>query len=163
MPGGIGQVRALALPVTAIRDAMLRQRGHLFVWVPVCLGVGIGTYFALPVEPGIRAAGAAVVGAAALCGLLALAGEAWRPLVAALLLALIGLTLAAARSQSVAAPVLGWRFYGPIEGRRTRTTVAASATDRIDSARRSNSTATSMTATMTKARSVGIARPASAR
>ena len=117
MPGGIGQVRALALPVTAIRDAMLRQRGHLFVWVPVCLGVGIGTYFALPVEPGVRAAGAAVVGAVALCGLLALAGEAWRPLVAALLLALIGLTLAAARSQSVAAPVLGWRFYGPIEGR----------------------------------------------
>ncbi|TDK49893.1 competence protein, partial [Antarcticimicrobium luteum] len=67
--------------VAARLDAALdRQRGHLFPWAPVCLGLGIGFYFTLAAEPGrwvflitaiIAAAGAAAAlvrpgGAAAL-------------------------------------------------------------------------------------------------
>ena len=31
------------------------QRGYLMPWAPVCFGLGIGLYFALPVEPGVWA------------------------------------------------------------------------------------------------------------
>ncbi|MFC4668675.1 ComEC/Rec2 family competence protein [Seohaeicola nanhaiensis] len=97
--------------------ALLNQRGHLFPWTPVAMACGIGLYFALPVEPG-RAAYAA----AALIGLAA-AFAAWRwpggwPALgwAAALLA-AGFSLAGLRANGVAAPVLGWRYYGEIEGR----------------------------------------------
>lgn len=36
-----------------IENALLAQRGQLFCWVPVCLGIGIGGYFGLPIEPDI--------------------------------------------------------------------------------------------------------------
>ena len=32
-------------------NALLAQRGHLFCWTPVFLGIGIGGYFMLPSEP----------------------------------------------------------------------------------------------------------------
>ena len=41
---------------------MLRQRGHLFCWVPVCLALGIGWYFSLRAEPsGVMLAAVACV------------------------------------------------------------------------------------------------------
>ena len=92
-------------------------RGQLFVWVPVFLGGGIGLYFALPAEPALPVF--VGLGAAAL----ALAGLGWRlgggaaPILWALALVLGGVVLAGARTQQVAAPVLGWRYYGPVEGR----------------------------------------------
>lgn len=98
-------------------SALAAQRGHLFPWVPVCLGTGIGLYFALPAEP--SAMGWAGVAACALAAALAFwrAGEAWSPLWAALLLLLLGPLLAGARTQMVAAPVLEHRFYGAVGGR----------------------------------------------
>ncbi|WP_240722729.1 ComEC/Rec2 family competence protein [Poseidonocella sp. HB161398] len=101
-----------------LTDALIApQRGHLFPWVPVMLALGIGGYFALPAEPGpaglAAAAALAVLGAAASLR----APEGIAPLVLGLALVAAGGALAAWRTQSVAAPVLSFRYYGPVEGR----------------------------------------------
>lgn len=97
--------------------ALDRQRGHLFPWVPVLFGTGVGLYFAWPGEPGwwiyLKAV---LVGGAG--GSLAL----WRPgglaaLGWAAALVAGGLVAATARAHLVAAPVLPARYYGPVEGR----------------------------------------------
>lgn len=104
-------------PVLAGLEALGAARGRLMPWAPVFLSLGIGLYFALGVEP----AAAAIAAAAALAVALALA--AWRgsgllrvPATGLGLVAL-GLVLAALRAHLVAAPVLPFRYYGPIEGR----------------------------------------------
>ena len=92
-------------------------RGRLMLWAPVFLGLGIGTYFALPAEPG---AGVFAAGLAGLLGLVLLAVRGPEPgQVPAMALAWIvfGILLAGWRAHSVAAPVLGFRYYGPVEGR----------------------------------------------
>ncbi len=96
---------------------LLNQRGHLFPWAPVCLALGIGGYFLFPVEPG-QAVYAAVFGAAALSGLAAFHRPGgWAALGWALALIALGFILAGQRAHRVAAPVLDWRYYGPVEGR----------------------------------------------
>lgn len=105
--------KCLALP----GSGLLAQRGQLFHWVPVCLGVGIGIYFALGVEPGLLKVGAVLL-AAVICALLARkVNIAVQPVLIGLALMGAGLGLAALRAQSVGAPVLNWRYYGPVEGR----------------------------------------------
>jgi len=96
---------------------LLMQRGHLFGWVPVMLGLGIGVYFALPVEPQLWQLGAVLSVSALLAVVAGRFGAAFGPLVLGLAIAGAGLSLAAARAHSVAGPVLGFRYYGPIEGR----------------------------------------------
>ncbi|MCB1335460.1 MAG: ComEC/Rec2 family competence protein [Roseivivax sp.] len=100
-----------------LSQAIQSQRGMLSCWVPVCLGIGIGGYFALRVEPS-----AAMLAALGLAGLAAAAlarraGGAWSPLLMAAALAAMGLGLAGARAHSVAGVVLAYRYYGPVEGR----------------------------------------------
>ncbi|EAR51521.1 Putative Competence protein [Oceanicola granulosus HTCC2516] len=94
--------------------------------MPVCLGAGIGIYFALPVEPGPWAR----AGLAALAPALALAarraGLLAGPVLLALALVAAGVSLASARAHAVAAPVLGFRYYGPVEGRVIRVDRSAS-------------------------------------
>ncbi len=97
--------------------AVEAQRGHLFVWAPVALSAGIGGYFALPREPAVWLL------ALAGCGTAALALLTWRiapraaPFALAAALVLAGLALAGLRAHLVAGPVLGFRYYGPVEGR----------------------------------------------
>ncbi|RVV99981.1 ComEC/Rec2 family competence protein [Mesobaculum littorinae] len=101
---------------TGIFATVDRQRGHLFPWLPVFLGVGIGVYFVLPVEPSRAEWG--MLGAGCLACLVRLGRQpAARPLTLALAMALAGALLAGARTQIVAAPVLGFRYYGAVEGR----------------------------------------------
>ncbi len=100
-----------------IQDALLAQRGALIGWVPVCLACGIGGYFALPEEPGIL-----IFIGLAICVLLLWAASrlvhvAYAPLIIGLILILMGAGLAKWRTTAVEAPVLGFRYYGPIEGR----------------------------------------------
>lgn len=97
--------------------ALAAQRGRLFLFVPVCLGIGIGIYFGLPVEPAPE--DWAWLGAAMVClGALAVALPAnLRPLAIACLTIGLGGALAGARTHVVAAAVLEYRYYGPIEGR----------------------------------------------
>ncbi|WP_298838521.1 ComEC/Rec2 family competence protein [uncultured Roseobacter sp.] len=100
-----------------MRATLLIQRGHLFEWVPVLLAVGIGCYFSLRFEPSlVFLAGVAAAGLALLL-LARFLGEAWGPLAVGLALVTGGFMLAAERAHDVAGPVLGWRYYGPVEGR----------------------------------------------
>lgn len=92
------------------------QRGSLFPWAPVFFGIGIGVFFALRFEPG-QAVWSGVAGLALFAGLVAVRAPNMRLCVAALMLALAGFTIAGLRAHSVAEPVLGFRYYGPIDGR----------------------------------------------
>ncbi|MCR9126141.1 MAG: ComEC family competence protein [Rhodobacteraceae bacterium] len=101
----------------ALDLALLRQRGHLLPWAPVFLAVGIAGFFTMRSEPGPPAyLAVAVAGALA-------AAAAWRwpgglaALGWAIALTAAGFALAGVRAHRVADPVLGWRYYGPIEGR----------------------------------------------
>nr|WP_073327836.1 ComEC/Rec2 family competence protein [Wenxinia saemankumensis] len=100
-----------------VAAAIARQRGHGLTWVPVALGTGIGIYFALPAEPGSAAWAALGAGALVLLALAARAGESAAPLFVGVALVACGAGLAGLRTASTAAPVLGFRYYGPIEGR----------------------------------------------
>lgn len=97
--------------------AWWQQRGHLFPWVPVWLGCGIGLYFALKSEPGPWVYAVSV--GSCCTGLFAIwwFGRARAPLIWALVLVVLGALLAGARAHQLAEPVLDWRYYGPIEGR----------------------------------------------
>lgn len=101
----------------AICEMILNQRGFLFGWVPVCLAIGIGAYFAVQFEPATGAIWA-VAGCAVGLFLLARAlPEVSAPFAFGVALVLAGFCLAAVRAHGVGGPVLGWRYYGPIEGR----------------------------------------------
>ena len=110
-------MRAMTRGLAWGEAALLAQQGHLFPWVPVALAFGIGVYFSLLSEPGTAVfAGLAVV--AAVCAAMAL----WRPggwaaIGWAVALVSVGVCLAGIRTATVAEPVLGWRYYGPVEGR----------------------------------------------
>lgn len=106
-------MRVLTGPLEALGAA----RGRLLPWAPVFLSIGIGLYFALRVEPGavVLAASGLVAAGAALFGLRG-PGLARAPAVGLALVA-GGLLLASARTHLVAAPVLTFRYYGPVEGR----------------------------------------------
>ncbi|WP_264213662.1 ComEC/Rec2 family competence protein [Leisingera thetidis] len=100
----------------AITDQLQAQRGHLFPWTPVFLGTGIGAYFSLKSEPGMTVIAAfAVLSVVLACCAVRprpLAFLCWAPAFAA-----AGLSLAGVRAHLVAAPVLDFRYYGPVEGR----------------------------------------------
>lgn len=93
------------------------QRGRLFLWIPVCLSLGIGLYFLIDFEP---MAGLVQILCAVNAGLFVFAAIDRNTTSAMLLRAsviiLLGFLLAVLRSHLVAEPVLGWRYYGPIEG-----------------------------------------------
>lgn len=110
--------------------AGIAQRAGLLPWAPIWMALGIGGWFALPNEPGT-----AFYAALAIAGLLALSvrlllprwcwagrigwewGDRLRLLCIAVLLVTGGAGLAGLRGQMVAAPVLEFRYYGPVEGR----------------------------------------------
>ena len=93
------------------------ERGRFLHWVPIFLATGIGGYFLWPNEPSetiYMALGGFV--------LLMLAVR-WRlpwgygPVAGMFALVALGICLAGARAHYVAGPVLGYRYYGAIEGR----------------------------------------------
>ncbi|WP_335743936.1 ComEC/Rec2 family competence protein [Sulfitobacter alexandrii] len=96
---------------------LLAQRGGLICWVPVCLAIGIGTYFSLAVEPGVSMLVGLAVVALALTVAARRLPEPVAPLGFAIALCICGVVLAAVRAHGVAGPVLAWRYYGPVEGR----------------------------------------------
>ena len=119
-----------ALAAAGLR-AVAAQRGHLLPWAPVCLGAGIGAWFALPEEPGAAAyALLAVLGVLAAAGARRLPEDA-RPLAGALALMVLGALLAGLRAHLQAAPVLEFRYYGPVEGRVVKIDRSASGALRL--------------------------------
>lgn len=117
-------------------------RAGLFAWVPVCLSAGIMLWFARPALPVwapwlliLALAGAGLV-AARLAPRLAQNGRINWAMADSIRLGGLGLALmmcgaglADLRSGMVAAPVLEWRYYGPVEGRLIG--IDRSARDRI--------------------------------
>jgi len=106
-------VRALA----KIENALLAQRGHLFCWVPVCLGIGIGGYYQLPAEPDALIFIAMLVPIGLLYAASRVVRISFAPLLVAICLIGAGAGIAKFRTDHVAGPVLGFRYYGAIEGR----------------------------------------------
>lgn len=103
--------------MTQIRAILLNQRGSLFEWIPVCLAIGIGCYFLLRFEPSTSFLIGVAAGAVLLLAATRWMGEALSPLLIAVVLVATGFILAAHRAHDVASPKMGWRYYGPVEGR----------------------------------------------
>ncbi|WP_294982998.1 ComEC/Rec2 family competence protein [Tabrizicola sp.] len=104
--------RALLAPLELLQSA----RGMLFPWIAVLVGCGIGAWFSVRIEPG---AGSYSLAALVLAGGLALAArlELARPLGLAVVALAAGWIAAGIRAHSLDAPMLNFRYYGPVEGR----------------------------------------------
>ena len=122
---GAGQSKAagqgrLSRVVALLRrplEALLHARGQLFAWIPVFQALGIGLWFALPVEPlGWHYALVALALALALLGWRLLA-EIWHPPLVALGAVLVGVLACGLRLALVEAPVLAMDYRGPVQGR----------------------------------------------
>ncbi|MFD2738664.1 ComEC/Rec2 family competence protein [Sulfitobacter aestuarii] len=100
-----------------LSETMRRQRGHLIGWVPVCLAAGVGLFFSLKFEPQMPLLSGLALVMFLLILLVRHLPETISPLCTALILCLLGFLLAAARTHMVQAPMLSWRYYGPVEGR----------------------------------------------
>jgi competence protein ComEC len=99
-------------------DTLLEgQRGHLFPWAAVFIGLGAGLWFSLPQEPGaVDYAVAALVLAFGVA--MRIAGpERAHPVAVGLACLAAGVLAAGLRVQMVAAPMLDFRYYGPVQGR----------------------------------------------
>lgn len=105
-------------------------RAGLMIWAPVLVAFGIGGWFLLRFEPGLPHYALALVAmagalwAARLVRHLAMAGRlGWdradllRLVAVGVVLVLTGFLAAGLRLHLVAAPVMEYRYYGPIEGR----------------------------------------------
>ncbi len=98
-------------------QALAAARGSLLPWAPVILSLGIGTYFALPAEPSVLTLALLSALTLALAWVALRGHQHWQVPAIGLALVLGGLLLAGLRAHLVAAPVLPFRYYGPIEGR----------------------------------------------
>ena len=84
---------------------------------PVCFAMGIGAWFGLPADPpGWAGWAAGLVGLACLWAPPRLP-QGGRLTALALLFVAAGFAVAVLRAERVAAPVLDFRYYGPVEGR----------------------------------------------
>ncbi|MBN8632975.1 MAG: ComEC/Rec2 family competence protein, partial [Rhodobacterales bacterium] len=107
-----GISRALLWPLQALQSA----RVALFPWIAVLIGCGIGIWFSVAQEPGV---GSYVLAALVLAGALGLAARSdlARPLGLAVAALAAGWVAAGLRAHSLDAPMLAFRYYGPVEGR----------------------------------------------
>ncbi len=101
----------------AAKTALDQQQGHLFHWSPICLAIGIGIYFALRFEPSTSILWllASIVAVTAVLGMRSVGVYSVLALACALTLA--GFSMAGLRTHIVSAPVLDFRYYGPVQGR----------------------------------------------
>lgn len=97
-------------------EMVAEQRQQGLLWVPVWMGLGIWVYFELAREPSV----AMFWIIAALCVLFLGYGLISRQILgifsAVIGLVMLGFVLSVIRADTVAAPVLGWRYYGPVTG-----------------------------------------------
>ena len=98
-----------------VRDRFSAERERWALWLPVILGVGIGLYFTLPLEPPWWAGSLALIAAGAVF-LAVRKALAWNTLNLVLMCLLLGFSIAQWRTLSLAAPILE-RAMGPIEVR----------------------------------------------
>ncbi len=102
---------------TALRAAIESLgQGALFVWLPVAFGCGIGVYFSLPFEPDKQLFWW-LIGGALMPPFLAVRVPLLLPLIWVCAFCIIGFAAAGLHTYGASAPVLKFRYYGPIEGR----------------------------------------------
>lgn len=103
--------------IARLEVALSYQRGHLFIWAPVFLGLGIALYFSLRSEPDFtwQMTGGAVF--VTMATWWARDRSGLRAIPMALCLMAAGFFLAQARANLVAAPRLDMAYYGAVEGR----------------------------------------------
>jgi len=108
----VAVARLILAPLLALQTA----RGMLFPWIAVLVGCGIGAWFSVRVEPG---AASYALAALLLAGGLGLAArvELARPLGVAIAALAAGWIAAGVRAHALDAPMLNFRYYGPVEGR----------------------------------------------
>ncbi len=101
-------------------DRLAQQRGYLFPWSAVFFGAGVGAYFALYSEPG--PGDYAMLGLALMIAIILARwlGERYAPMFVAAAVLVAGLMVAGGHAWLSKAPVLGFRYYGPVEGRIVR-------------------------------------------
>jgi competence protein ComEC len=100
---------------------LLAERERWLLWLPVGLGAGIATYFALPLEPPLWLGATGLLLASLLMGwmwwrLPANAFEVWAPGLLGALVLVLGFTVATWRTHLVEAPVLDRRAAYELEG-----------------------------------------------
>ncbi len=97
-------------------ETLAEQRQQGLLWVPVCLGFGIWMYFAMPVEPSTNWYWVCMAGSC-LCLMFGFISRAVVGTFSVIVgLVLLGFCLSIIRAETVAGPVLGWRYYGPVTG-----------------------------------------------
>lgn len=113
MRGARTRVRA----IVGLSEMAEAQRGTLLLWMPVALGVGIAVFFSLKFEPDfnhyLALGGATTTAIAALW----VAPTHMRPPLIAVVLVVIGFLNAGWSAHRNKAPVLGFHYYGAVEGR----------------------------------------------
>lgn len=102
--------------IAEFKEQTQAQRGHLFPWCAVFFGVGVGGFFLLRFEPELLRIVVLVVGLSAILGAAFSKGLFQAVLVGVVCLS-AGFSVAAYRTHLVSEPVLGFRYYGPVEGR----------------------------------------------
>jgi competence protein ComEC len=93
------------------------ELSRIGLFAPVVLVCGILIYFAMPVEPEPIWIGGCALVAAGCAGAAYFSDMLLRVLWGGLAILVFGFALAGGHSYSAAAPVLDWRYYGPVEGR----------------------------------------------
>jgi len=114
----VGRLGAgLMMPLHALAQALARARGALFVWVPVLMGIGIALWFSAETEPGLAHYAVLVGLCLGLFGLARWGPDMVGPFATSCACVVLGMLAAGLRAHLVEAPVLGFRYYGAIEGR----------------------------------------------
>ncbi|GGA11244.1 ComEC/Rec2 family competence protein [Neptunicoccus cionae] len=99
-----------------LAEALFAQRHRFGLWVPVWLGLGVSAYFSLRFEPDAWIL-SSVTGLVLMAFPLSRIGpDVMRVLVWVPALIALGFLVTAGRARLVAAPKLGWHYYGSIEG-----------------------------------------------
>ncbi|MDX2306840.1 MAG: ComEC/Rec2 family competence protein [Hyphomicrobium sp.] len=132
--------RALAATAFALLRALHEERGRWFNWVPVVFALGIGAYFALPVEPSLAASALPIAAGLVARHNVEPGREAIRLAVAVVIIAGAGFLIAKVRAVVVAQPTIertirnaavqGFvELVEPRDARGQRITIAVTALD----------------------------------
>ena len=106
-------IHLILLPLQALQSG----RVMLFPWIAVLMACSVAVWFAVPIEPG-PASYALAAGIAALGVALGFWGpDLGRPLAIGIAALAAGWLAAGVRAHTVQAPILEFRYYGPVEGR----------------------------------------------
>ena len=113
----MGDKVALGRVILGPLEGLQAARGTLFPWVAVLIGCGVGAWFAVLAEPGAGSYAVALLVLLTGLALAAIGPDLGRPLAIGLAALAAGWLAAGIRAHSVAEPILGFRYYGPVEGR----------------------------------------------